>query len=107
LRDDPGLDAGRIATYLVTAFELRAASLRYPPIRYGPAEIDPAALDYNRYERIVEDLGEIGKSVFLNPNPSEEARASEAALAMSFFAPGGDIDRAETVARTRWPGASD
>ena len=69
---------------------------------YGPAEIDPDALVYYRYERIVEDLGEFGKSVFLNPDLSDEARADEAELAMGLFAPGGDIDRAETVPRTRW-----
>jgi spectinomycin phosphotransferase len=73
---------------------------------YGPAEIDPAALIYYRYERIVEDLGEIAKSVFLNPDSSEQAREEEVALAMSFFAPSGDIDRAETVARRVWVSAS-
>ena len=73
---------------------------------YGAARIDPAALVYYRYERIIEDLGEIGKSVFLDPNRGEPARGAEAELAISFFAPGGDIDRAETVTRHRWPSAS-
>ena len=59
--------------------------------------IDPEALVYYRYERIVEDLGEIGRSVLLNPNPSDQMRAEESQLAQSFFAPGGDIDYAETV----------
>jgi spectinomycin phosphotransferase len=68
---------------------------------YGSAAVDPTALVYYRYERIVEDLGEIGKSVFLEPDRSEEMRAAETALAMSFFGPGGDSDRAEIVA-PRW-----
>jgi spectinomycin phosphotransferase len=70
---------------------------------YGPAEIDPDALIYYRYERIVEDLSEFGKSVFLDPNHSEGVRAGEAELAMSFFVPDGDIDRAERLpARLCW-----
>ncbi len=73
---------------------------------YGPVEIDPVALTYYRYERIVEDLGEFAKTVFLDPDVSESTRAQEAALALGFFAPGGDIDRAETVPRLRWPSAS-
>jgi len=69
---------------------------------YGPVEIDPDALVYYRYERIVEDLGEFGKSVLLNPDLSDAARTGEAEQAMGFFVPGGDIDRAETVPRTHW-----
>jgi spectinomycin phosphotransferase len=64
---------------------------------YGPVEIDPEALIYYRYERIVEDLGEIGRSVLLDPGPSDQMRAQESQLAQSFFAPGGDIDHAEAV----------
>lgn len=64
---------------------------------YGRVEIDPDALVYYRYERVIEDIGEIGKSVFLDPSLGEQARAEEAELAMSFFAPGGAIDCAETV----------
>jgi spectinomycin phosphotransferase len=67
---------------------------------YGPVNIDPEMLVYYRYERIVEDLGEIGRSVLLNPNPSDQMRAEESQLAQSFFAPGGDIDYAETVTLT-------
>ena len=64
---------------------------------YGPVDIDSQALIYYRYERIVEDLGEIGRSVLLDPDPSDEMRAEELRLARSFFAPGGDIDHAEVV----------
>ncbi|MBW3632277.1 MAG: phosphotransferase [Chloroflexi bacterium] len=71
---------------------------------YGPVAVDPSALVYYRYERIIEDIGEIGKSVFLDPDLSEQARTEEAELAMSFFAPGGDADLAETVPGRRWPG---
>lgn len=74
---------------------------------YGPAEVDPVALAYYRYERWVEDLGERGKSVFLDPNRSEQARAEEAAASIGFFfAPGGALDVAETVPRRRWPRGS-
>ena len=68
---------------------------------YGPVAIDPTALVYYRYERIVEDIGEFGASVFLDPNPDEEARAGEADLAMRFFDPGGAVEVAETVS-IRW-----
>jgi spectinomycin phosphotransferase len=64
---------------------------------YGPVDIDPEALIYYRYERIVQDLGEIGRSVLLDPNPSDQMRTEESRLARSFFASGGDIDHAEAV----------
>ena len=35
--------------------------------------------------------------MFLDPSLDERAREEEAELAMSFFAPGGDIDCAEAV----------
>src|SRR5215207_9142244 len=64
---------------------------------YGLVEVDPAALVYYRYERIIEDIGEIGKSVFLDPSLGAQTRAEETELAMSYFAPGSDVDCAETV----------
>ena len=70
---------------------------------YGPVGIDPDAIVYYRYERIVEDIGEIGKGVFLNPGLGEQARAEEADLAMSFFAPGGMVESAETAPARRLP----
>jgi spectinomycin phosphotransferase len=64
---------------------------------YGPAEIDPEALIYYRYERIIEDIGEFGKDVFLDSSLGEQTREESAALVEGFFAPGGDIERAEKV----------
>jgi spectinomycin phosphotransferase len=69
---------------------------------YGATEIDPASLIYYRYERIIEDLGEFGKSVFLNSTLSDAAMEEEVELAMSFFVPEGDIDRAEVVSPRGW-----
>ncbi|MBA2470011.1 MAG: aminoglycoside phosphotransferase family protein [Chloroflexia bacterium] len=70
---------------------------------YGPVGIDPDALVYYRYERIIEDIGEIGKSVILDFTLSEGARSAAVDLAMELFVPSGDIDRAETIAFDRWP----
>ena len=73
---------------------------------YGPAEIDAEALIYYRYERRIEDLGETAERVFRNPHLSERAREEQAAATMAFFAPGSDLDVAETLPRRRWPRAS-
>lgn len=70
---------------------------------YGPTEVDPDALIYYRYERIIEDIGYIGKSVFLDRNLSEQTREVEAGLIRGLFEPGGFIGRAEAVSRFRWP----
>jgi spectinomycin phosphotransferase len=70
---------------------------------YGPFEIDPSALIYYRYERVIEDLGEMAKRILLDPTASEVSRASEATLAMGMFAPGRIIERAEVVSNHRWP----
>lgn len=64
---------------------------------YGPVEIDPEALIYYRYERIIQDLGDFGQSVFLSANVGEATREADADLAMRFFAPGSMIEAAETV----------
>lgn len=71
---------------------------------YGPIAIDPEALAFFRYERFVEDLGEFGRSVLLNPDLGEEARAEEAELAQGYFEPGGYLDLAETVVLPAMPG---
>jgi spectinomycin phosphotransferase len=64
---------------------------------YGPVEIDPDALIYYRYERIIEDIGEFGKSVFLDPSLGEPMREEAESLVRGFFAPGGMLDGVETV----------
>lgn len=69
---------------------------------YGPVAVDPEAIVYYRYERFLQDLGEIGKSVFLDPTLSEEMRRAETAIAADYLTPGGFLDRAETVARHGW-----
>lgn len=70
---------------------------------YGAVPVDPDALVYYRYERIVEDLGEFGKSALLDPDIGEALRLEQVERAKGFFAPGGDIDRAEPVASARLP----
>ncbi len=54
---------------------------------YGEVAVDPEALVYYRYERVLEDIGEIGRSVFEQPGPSEASRASEVRLLERLFAP--------------------
>jgi spectinomycin phosphotransferase len=64
---------------------------------YGPVEIDPVALAYYRYERVIEDIGDIGRSVFLDARLGEQAKEEAAALVRGFFAPGGMLDGIEVV----------
>jgi spectinomycin phosphotransferase len=64
---------------------------------YGPVAIDPTALIFYRYERIIQDIGEIGETVFMDPRPGEAARAREAELAKSFFDQRGAVELAEEV----------
>jgi spectinomycin phosphotransferase len=63
---------------------------------YGEVPVDLEAIVYYRYERILEDIGEIGRSVF-EGGSSEASRASEVDLAESFFGPGGILETAERV----------
>ena len=68
---------------------------------YGPVSIDRNALVYFRYERIVQDLGEYGESVFLSQDLGEDARADDAAAVVAFFEPDGAVDMVEDV-DDRW-----
>ncbi len=61
---------------------------------YGAVDVDLAALAYYRYERAIEDIGEFGRSVFLDTGLGEEAKAGEARLLRSQFDPGDIIEAA-------------
>jgi spectinomycin phosphotransferase len=88
-----------VASRIGRVVEPRAKDLFFEG--YGPVAIDPMALIYYRYERVVEDIGEVGEGVFLDTSLGEEARTEEARLAEHFFDPGGDVDVAEAVAAHR------
>jgi spectinomycin phosphotransferase len=64
---------------------------------YGPVAIDRDALVYFRYERLLEDLGEFGRSVLLDPATGDAGRREAVDIVAAFFAPGGDLDRVEAV----------
>ncbi len=74
--------------------------IRQAPNRFV---VKPGHEAAKRYERVVEDLGAFGESVFLDPGLGEQARAKAAELGMGYFAPGGMVERAELVTRHRWP----
>ena len=92
--DDP---VARWLTRVAGALRTRDLPVSSAAVIEAVRRPDAEALIYFRYERIIQDLGEFGTSVFLDEGISEEMRAEQAALAMSFFAPGADIDAAETV----------
>lgn len=62
---------------------------------YRGVPVDPEALIYYRYERIVEDVGEISRSVFDDPGTSEASRLAEVRLLEALLAP----DALEAVER--------
>jgi spectinomycin phosphotransferase len=64
---------------------------------YGPVEIACEALVYFRYERVLQDIAEIAKSVFTADRGTEETRAAEVDLVEKFFAPGGIIEAIERL----------
>jgi len=55
---------------------------------YGVVDVNMSALTYYRYERVIEDIGEIAKRVLLDDILSEEMKAEEAKLFYSLFRPG-------------------
>jgi spectinomycin phosphotransferase len=61
---------------------------------YGAVPIDWTALAYYRYERAIEDMGQMGQRVFRDTDQSEEAKAYEAARLCSQFEPGRIVESA-------------
>ncbi|MDP9244734.1 MAG: aminoglycoside phosphotransferase family protein [Chloroflexota bacterium] len=64
---------------------------------YGEVEPDLEAIVYYRYERLLEDIGEIGRSVFSEAAVQETSRESEVRLLERFFEPGGSVESVEEV----------
>ncbi len=64
---------------------------------YGAVQVDLEAIIYYRYERILEDIGVDGASVFGDASQTEATRRAQVDLVMSFFAPGGILETAERV----------
>lgn len=64
---------------------------------YGTIDVNQLALVYYRYERVIEDLGEFGKSVLLHDELSDEAVDDATRIVASFFEQGGMVERAEIV----------
>ncbi|MCA1572749.1 MAG: aminoglycoside phosphotransferase family protein, partial [Chloroflexi bacterium] len=62
---------------------------------YGEVEVDHEAIVYYRHERILEDIGEAGRSVYVDHAVPETSRAAEVDMVESFFAPGADVDTVE------------
>jgi spectinomycin phosphotransferase len=68
---------------------------------YGAVEVDRTALAYYRYERSIEDIGEVGQGLFSNPGLSEAARAEDADLIAGLFRPGGIVEAALEADRSQ------
>ena len=64
---------------------------------YGHVPVGREALVYFRYEHLIEDIGEIGRSVLWNRSQSEEPLNAELELAVSFLSSGGDVEVVEQV----------
>lgn len=54
---------------------------------YGAVDVDMSVIAYYRYERILEDVGEIGRSLLGDADRSEEEKAEETELLISLFEP--------------------
>ncbi len=54
---------------------------------YGNADVNMSALAYYRYERAIEDIGEIGRTVFLGDMQNDEEKEEETSLFIERFSP--------------------
>lgn len=88
-----------VGSVIARRVELREEALFFQS--YGKVEVDRTALAYYRYERAIEDIGEVGRSVFLNPALSEQTKAEEVELALSLFTPGNIVESAREADRSR------
>jgi len=61
---------------------------------YGPVAIDPLALAYYRYEWVVQEIGDYGARIVLDPNSTEETRADAVSGLLQLFEPGDVVDAA-------------
>lgn len=63
---------------------------------YGPVEVDREAIVYYRYERLLEDIGEIGRSVYGDAIP-ETSREAQVQLLERIFDSGAKVESVERV----------
>ncbi|MFN8496112.1 MAG: aminoglycoside phosphotransferase family protein [Caldilineaceae bacterium] len=61
---------------------------------YDWPEVDPIALAYYRYEWVVQDIGELGKQVFVTQDHGEETKQNAVRGFRSMFEPGSVVDAA-------------
>jgi spectinomycin phosphotransferase len=64
---------------------------------YGPVKVDREAIVYYRYERFLEDLAEFGRTVFIDPLPTDTGRMHEVDLTEWYFGPDSLLATAEEV----------
>ena len=67
---------------------------------YGATEVDQAALAHYRYDRIVQDIAAFSEQILLT-NEGGEDRAQSLQYLTSNFAPGGVVEIAYRLDRTR------
>ena len=61
---------------------------------YGPSEVDLLALSYYRHEWAVQEIGDNGQRVFLQPTTGPETKWAAAADFVRLFEPGHDVAQA-------------